>query len=74
MTTDEIHSQMQLEELFRRWPATLTVFMERSLLCVGCPIVPWHSISDSCREYGLDETRFLAELRAAAEVPFCREY
>jgi hybrid cluster-associated redox disulfide protein len=35
------------------------------MLCVGCLIAPFHTVTDACREYGLDETTFLEELQRA---------
>jgi hybrid cluster-associated redox disulfide protein len=52
--------------LFSRWPATVSAFQSHRMLCFGCPIVPFHTITDACEEYGLDEVVFRAELRAAA--------
>ena len=48
------------------WPATIPVFLRHRMLCVGCLIAPFHTIADACKEYGLDEAAFAAELRAAA--------
>ena len=52
-----------LSVLFAEWPAVATVFLDRRMLCPGCPIAPFHTIVDACLEYGLDETEFRAELR-----------
>ena len=57
---------LPLTELFRAWPATVRVFLTRRAACVGCPIAPFHTVSDVCAEYRLDEAAFRAALRAAA--------
>jgi hypothetical protein len=36
------------------------------MLCVGCLISPFHTVSDACAEYHLDEEAFVAELMQAA--------
>lgn len=51
--------------LFSQWPATAGVFLSHRMACFGCPIAPFHTVTDACAEYGLDETMFRAELRAA---------
>ncbi len=56
---------LTLERMLERWPVTAGVFVERGFLCVGCPVSPFHTVSDTCREYDLDEESFRAELRRA---------
>ncbi|NVN88106.1 MAG: DUF1858 domain-containing protein [Rhodopseudomonas sp.] len=46
-------------------PATIRVFLDFKLGCVGCPIASFHSVEDACREHGIDHESFLAALRAA---------
>ncbi|WP_422027037.1 hypothetical protein [Roseovarius sp.] len=53
---------LPLSELFVMWPMTATAFLARRMLCPGCPIAPFHAITDACLEYGLDEDAFRAEL------------
>lgn len=55
---------LPLAAMFRRWPPTASVFVGHGMLCVGCPISPFHTVVDACREYGLDEQAFRADLRA----------
>lgn len=54
--------------MFRHWPAMVGVFLAHRMLCVGCPIAPFHTVIDACAEYGLDEALFRAELHAAAGI------
>lgn len=56
---------LPLHALFARWPQTVAVFLARHMLCVGCPISPFHTVIDACAEYGLDETAFRADLHSA---------
>jgi hybrid cluster-associated redox disulfide protein len=55
-----------VDDIMRRWPATLRVFLDHKMHCVGCPIACFHTVDDACREHGADRARFLADLRAAA--------
>lgn len=59
---DYCDPDLPLSELFAQWPATVLAFMDRRMLCPGCPIAPFHAIADACHEYGLDEDAFRAEL------------
>ena len=58
---------MTLSAIMTEWPETIPVFLRHRMLCVGCLITPFHTLTDACAEYGLDEARFRSELRAAIE-------
>ncbi len=67
MGTMKLNSpDLPLADLMARWPQTIPVFMREKMLCVGCLVSPFHTVVDACREYDLDEDRFVAELLAAA--------
>ncbi|WP_108258036.1 DUF1858 domain-containing protein [Mangrovicoccus ximenensis] len=53
---------LPLPDLLAEWPEAAAVFLERKMLCPGCPISPFHTVADACLEYGLDEGAFRAEL------------
>jgi hybrid cluster-associated redox disulfide protein len=53
---------LPLSEAFARWPELSKVFFEHQMLCVGCPIAPFHTLTDACLEYGLNEDQFRGEL------------
>ena len=54
-----------VDEVMRRWPATIRVFLDHRMGCVGCPIGTFHSVADACREHGIDEAEFLIALNAS---------
>ena len=56
---------LELSRLFELLPGTARVFLERRMLCFGCPIAPFHTVIDACLEYRLDERQFRAKLREA---------
>jgi hybrid cluster-associated redox disulfide protein len=49
-------------------PATIRVFLDFRMGCVGCPISSFHTVDDACKEHGVDRDEFLAALRAAADA------
>ena len=55
-------------EVMGAWPATIRVFLDFRMGCVGCPIATFHSVDDACKEHGVDRDEFLAALRATAEA------
>jgi hybrid cluster-associated redox disulfide protein len=57
---------MPLDMVMSIWPDTVVVFLRHKMLCVGCMVNPFHTVIDACREYGLDEKMFRAELHFAA--------
>jgi hybrid cluster-associated redox disulfide protein len=57
-----------VDEVMRCWPATIRVFLDFRMNCVGCPIAGFHTVQDACREHGAAPTDFLGALREAAEA------
>ena len=57
--------EMTVDEVMRRWPATIRVFLIFRMNCVGCPIAGFHTVDDACREHGAAPEDFLSALRAA---------
>jgi len=57
---------LTLADLMTDWPQTIPVFVRHKMLCVGCLVSPFHTVTDACAEYHLDEDAFLAELMQAA--------
>lgn len=46
--------ELSVSEIMRRWPVTMRLFIDRTLLCVGCPIAPFHTLTDVASEHGVD--------------------
>lgn len=55
-------------EVMTARPATIRVFLDFRMGCVGCPIAGFHSVDDACKEHGIDRDKFLAALGAAANA------
>ncbi|MCB8821471.1 DUF1858 domain-containing protein [Microvirga rosea] len=62
-----IESTQLVDEIMRRWPMTIRVFLNHKMRCVGCPIACFHTIDDACREHGADRAKFLADLQEAVD-------
>ena len=39
-----IDFEMTVDEVMRRWPATIRVFLDFRMGCVGCPIGGFHTV------------------------------
>jgi hybrid cluster-associated redox disulfide protein len=58
---------MTVDDVMRRWPPTIRIFLDFGANCVGCPIATFHSVDDACQEHEIDLERFLGRLQVAAE-------
>lgn len=56
-----------MDRIMRETPATIRVVLQRKMLCVGCPIASFHTVSDAAREHDLDEDQLRRDLRAAVD-------
>ena len=59
---------LPLKDLMTEWPQTIPVFLRHDMLCVGCLVSPFHTVTDACREYHLNHDAFVEELLRAACV------
>jgi len=60
-----IDLDMPLSVLMALWPATIPVFLRYNTLCVGCLVGPFHTVADTCNEYGIDQPALVAALEQA---------
>lgn len=60
-----IDPDMPVDEIMRRWPATVGVMIRHRMLCVGCPIGSFHTVTEACAEHEVEEEAFVRELLAA---------
>ena len=65
MKPTTIDPHMTVDEIMRRWPATIKVMIRNKMLCIGCPIGMFHTVSDACEAHRLDEEEFSKELLEA---------
>lgn len=60
-----LNEDMTMDEIMRRWPATIRVVLDYGMLCVGCPIASFHTIEDAIKEHSIDGERFRRDIEAA---------
>jgi hybrid cluster-associated redox disulfide protein len=48
----KIDASISVRELLERFPIAMTVFIQRRMLCVGCPTKAFHSLADVARIHG----------------------
>ncbi|WP_119419697.1 DUF1858 domain-containing protein [Desertibaculum subflavum] len=60
-----IEPDQTVDEVMRRWPETIRVFLDWRMHCVGCPIASFHSVTTACLEHGANQAEFVSALEAA---------
>lgn len=55
-------------DVMRRWPATIRIFIDHGMHCIGCPIAGFHTVDEACREHGVGHICFVGRLRAVATL------
>jgi len=63
---NRIAAENRLSDLFTRWPATIPIFNQHRMICVGCCMAPFDTLQEAMVNYRLNATQFIAELEAAA--------
>lgn len=70
MMTLDLH--MTIRELLEHHPTAIKVFIERKMLCVGCPTEAYHTLEDAARIYGFTLCAFMESLREAVQTSNAR--
>lgn len=65
MLPKDITAGQSVDDVMRRWPGTIPIFVRHRMACVGCAVGQYHTIAEASAEYGLIASVFLEELRAA---------
>ena len=63
-----VDPDMPVDTIMRRWPTTVRVFMKHRMLCIGCPIGPFHTVTDACLAHAVAEESFVHELEDAMQL------
>jgi len=63
----KLDSKITIKVLLENYPGALAVFIERRMLCVGCPTEAYHTLEDVSRVHGCDLRDLLNSLRKAMQ-------
>lgn len=58
-------ADLSVAEIMTCWPATIRVFIELHMHCIGCPISVFHTLSQAADEHGLELQRLTAMIDVA---------
>ncbi|TIU53493.1 MAG: DUF1858 domain-containing protein, partial [Mesorhizobium sp.] len=53
----KLNDDATMDGIMREAPAAVRVVLQHGMLCVGCPIASFHTVSDAAREHDLDEAQ-----------------
>jgi hybrid cluster-associated redox disulfide protein len=63
----KLDSKVTIKVLLDHYPGASAVFVERRMLCVGCPTEAYHTLEDVARIHGCDLEDLLNSLRKAMQ-------
>lgn len=63
--TAPIGADTILDDLMATYKVTIPVFINRKMMCIGCPIARMHDVRQACVEHGIPLTQFLADINGA---------
>ncbi|MDX8530780.1 DUF1858 domain-containing protein [Mesorhizobium sp. VK25A] len=61
----QLNDDATMDGIMRAAPATIRVVLQHKMLCAGCPIASFHTVSEAAREHDLDEDQLRRDLEAA---------
>lgn len=64
----KLNDDATMDAIMSETPAAIRVLLRYGMLCVGCPIAPFHTVSEAAREHDLDENQLRRDLEAAADT------
>lgn len=67
MPTDAELSDLTVNEIMHFWPGTVRVFLDRNMLCIGCPIGGFHRLANAAYEHGIELSALQTEISRAIE-------
>jgi hybrid cluster-associated redox disulfide protein len=57
-----IEAHSLADDVMRRWPSTIRVFLDRKLRCVGCPFGRFHTLEEVTQLHRDDLHAFMSAL------------
>ena len=57
---------LTVNAVMTRWPATIRIFLDRQMHCVGCPVGGLHTIKEAALAHSLPLDELMKDLAAVA--------
>ncbi len=65
--SSKITKEMAVNEIIKKYPKTVFVFMDYGLHCAGCPMAQNETIEEAAKLHQMDLEKLLKDLNKAAE-------
>ncbi|MCO5188310.1 MAG: DUF1858 domain-containing protein [Anaerolineae bacterium] len=62
MLDEIILADLNVADVMKRWPATIAVFQQHKMACVGCAVAPFFSVARAASIYSIPVEQFVQEL------------
>jgi hybrid cluster-associated redox disulfide protein len=72
VTLSTVDNEQAVNEVMTLWPASIRVFIDRRMHCVGCPVGGLHSLEEAARAHGIAPDDLIAEIAATTKGPATR--
>ena len=59
-----VDQELTVNAVMTRWPATIRIFLDRQMHCVGCPVGGLHTIEEAALAHGLPLDELMTDLAA----------
>ena len=57
-----------MDAIMREWPATIRVILDHGLLCVGCPVASFHTLSEAAWEHSVNGSSLNRDIEIAVDA------
>ena len=62
MTRAKITKEMNIDEVIKKYPETVEIFVKNGFYCIGCAAASFESIEDGAKAHGVDTNKLVKEL------------
>ncbi len=62
-----ISKDMPISEIVRKYPQTVTVFLQHGLMCIGCAAARFENLEQGALAHGIDVDALVQDLNASVE-------
>jgi len=62
MTRAKITKEMNIDEVIKKYPETVEIFVKNGFHCIGCAAASFESIEDGAKAHGVDTNKLVKEL------------
>jgi len=62
MTRAKITKEMNIDEVIKKYPETVEIFVKNGFHCIGCAVASFESIEDGAKAHGVDTNKLVKEL------------